>query len=103
MGTLMTGLMAIPSLRLYGITEARQFDQRCPTVALRVSDHAPGELAEMLGERGFFTWHGNFYALNLTEKLGVEKDGGFLRIGLTHYNTDEEVTRLLSALREILS
>jgi selenocysteine lyase/cysteine desulfurase len=40
--------------------------------------------------------------LSLTEKLGVEKDGGFLRIGLAHYNTDEEVSRLLSALREIL-
>jgi len=103
MGTLMAGLMAIPALRLFGITEARQFDQRCPTVALRVSDHTPGELAKMLGERGFFIWHGNFYALNLTEKLGVEKDGGLLRIGLVHYNTDEEVTLLLSAMREILS
>jgi len=103
MGTLMAGLMEIPGLRLYGITEARQFDQRCPTVALRASNHTPGELAEMLGERGFFTWNGNFYALSLTEKLGVEKDGGFLRIGLAHYNTDEEVTRLLSAMREILN
>jgi cysteine desulfurase family protein (TIGR01976 family) len=102
MRALMAGLMLIPSLRVYGITDARQFDRRCPTVALRVFGHAPGELAEMLGERGFFTWNGNFYALSLTEKLGVEKDGGFLRIGLAHYNTDEEVSRLLSALREIL-
>jgi selenocysteine lyase/cysteine desulfurase len=55
-----------------------------------------------LGERGFFTWDGNYYALNLTEHLDVEKSGGFLRIGLVHYNTAEEVDRFLAALREIV-
>ena len=40
-----------------------------------------------------FTWDGNYYAINLTERLGVEKDGGFLRIGFVHYNTEEEVDR----------
>jgi selenocysteine lyase/cysteine desulfurase len=45
---------------------------------------------------------GNYYALNLTERLDVEKDGGFLRIGLAHYNTENEVSRLLSALKEIV-
>jgi len=56
-----------------------------------------------LGERGFFTWDGNYYALNLAERLDVEKDGGFLRIGLVHYNTSEELDRLLLALREIVN
>jgi selenocysteine lyase/cysteine desulfurase len=55
-----------------------------------------------LGDRGFFTWDGNYYALNLTERLDVEKSGGFLRIGLVHYNTAEEVDRLLEALKEIV-
>jgi selenocysteine lyase/cysteine desulfurase len=54
-----------------------------------------------LGRRGFFTWDGNYYALNLTEHLDLERDGGFLRIGLAHYNTLEEVDRFLAALREI--
>ena len=54
-----------------------------------------------MGDRGFFTWDGNYYALNLSERLDVEKDGGFLRIGLAHYNTAEEVQRFLTALREI--
>jgi selenocysteine lyase/cysteine desulfurase len=53
-----------------------------------------------LGEEGIFTWNGNFYALGLTEKLGVESSGGFLRIGLVHYNTVEEIHRLLKALSE---
>ena len=42
-----------------------------------------------------------YYAINVTERLDVEKDGGFLRIGLFHYNTVEEVDRLLAAMKEI--
>ncbi len=79
-----------------------RFSERCPTIALRAQGHTPLELATRLGDQGFFTWDGNYYALNLTEQLDVEKDGGFLRIGLFHYNTVEEVDRLLAALREIL-
>jgi cysteine desulfurase family protein (TIGR01976 family) len=100
---LITGLLAIPGLRLYGISDPQQFHRRCPTVAVRVKGHTPLELATKLGERGFFTWDGNYYALNLTERLDVEKDGGLLRIGLVHYNTMEEVERLLAALRDIVS
>ena len=55
----------------------------------------------MLFRSGFLTWDGNYYALNLTEQLDVERSGGFLRIGLVHYNTLEEVERLLAALHEI--
>ena len=100
---LIRGLAAIPRLKIYGITDPRRFDQRCPTIAVRIAGHTPLELATALGERGFFTWDGNYYALNLTERLDVEKDGGFLRIGLVHYNTSEEVDRLINALREIVN
>ena len=100
---LIRGLAAIPRLKIYGITDPRRFDQRCPTIAVRIAGHTPLELATALGERGFFTWDGNYYALNLTERLDVEKDGGFLRIGLVHYNTSEEVDRLISTLREIVN
>jgi selenocysteine lyase/cysteine desulfurase len=65
--------------------------------------NTPLALATKLGDRGFFTWDGNYYALNLTERLDVEKTGGFLRIGVVHYNTIEEVDRLLGALREIVA
>jgi cysteine desulfurase family protein (TIGR01976 family) len=98
---LIAGLKQIPGLKLYGISDPRRFDARCPTVAIRIAGHPPLELATELGQRGFFTWDGNYYALNLTEHLGVEKDGGFLRIGLAHYNTSDEVDRLLRALAEI--
>ncbi len=95
---LVRGLLEIRGLKFYGIRDFGQFDRRCPTVAIRIAGHTPLELATKLGERGFFTWDGNYYALNLSERLDVEKDGGFLRIGLVHYNTAEEVDRLLAAL-----
>ena len=101
MERMIAGLLAIPGLKLYGISDPRRFDRRCATFAVRIEGHTPLELATKLGDRGFFTWDGNYYALNLTEQLGVERSGGFLRIGLVHYNTPDEVERLLAALREI--
>lgn len=94
------GLLEIPGLRFYGIADPSRFHDRVPTVGVRLADRTPLECAKFLGERGVFTWDGNYYALNLTERLGVEKDGGLLRIGLVHYNTAEEVDRLVAALHE---
>jgi cysteine desulfurase family protein (TIGR01976 family) len=106
MSRLMARLSEITQLKIYGITDPSCFAWRCPTLAVRVvnqtGDQTPLALATKLGDRGFFTWDGNYYALNLTERLDVEKSGGFLRIGLVHYNTAEEVDRLLAALREIV-
>ena len=102
MDRLIPGLVEIPGLTLYGIRDSRRFDERCPTVAARIAGHTPLALATRLGERGIFTWDGNYYALNLTERLGIEADGGFLRIGPVHYNTLEEIERLLGELRKIV-
>jgi cysteine desulfurase family protein (TIGR01976 family) len=99
---LISGLLKIPGLKLYGMSDPARFADRCPTVAVRIANHTPLALATELGRRGFFTWDGNYYALNLTEHFDVEKDGGFLRIGLAHYNTAAEVDRFLAALREIV-
>jgi selenocysteine lyase/cysteine desulfurase len=93
-------LVAIPGLRFFGITDPKRFGERCSTVSVRLANHTPTEVATFLGERGIFTWDGNYYALNLTERLGVEQSGGLLRIGLVHYNTMQEVERLLEGLRE---
>jgi cysteine desulfurase family protein (TIGR01976 family) len=98
---LIAGLLAIPGLTFYGIRDPAHFDRRVPTVAIRISGRTPRELAEFLAVRGIFTWDGNYYALNLTERLGVESSGGMLRIGLVHYNTAEEVDRLLHALNTL--
>ena len=100
---LIEGLETIPSVHIYGITDPKRFKERCSTLSLRIGDHSPKRIAEFLAEQGIFTWDGNYYALNLTERLQVEQKGGMLRIGLVHYNTLEEVERLLSALREFVS
>ncbi|MGB9433337.1 MAG: cysteine desulfurase-like protein [Candidatus Acidiferrum sp.] len=97
---LIEGLQSISGVRIYGITDPSRFEERCSTLSLRIGNHHPTTIAAFLGERGIFTWDGNYYALNLTERLGVESQGGMLRIGLVHYNTLDEVERLLTALRE---
>lgn len=97
---LIEGLQPILGAHIYGITDPQRFEERCSTLSLRIGNHNPTTIAAFLGERGIFTWDGNYYALNLTERLGVESQGGLLRIGLVHYNTLEEVERLLAALRE---
>jgi cysteine desulfurase family protein (TIGR01976 family) len=97
---LIAGLLPIPGLQLFGISDPQRFAERCSTVSFRLRKGTPTDAAMFLGERGIFTWDGNFYALNLTERLGVEKSGGVLRVGLVHYNTAEEVDRLLTALKE---
>ena len=97
---LIAGLSAIPGLQFFGISDPVRFGERCSTISFRLPKGTPTDAATFLGERGIFTWDGNFYALNLTERLGVEKLGGVLRVGLVHYNTAEEVARLLLALKE---
>jgi selenocysteine lyase/cysteine desulfurase len=97
---LIAGLQTIPEMRIFGITDRERFDERCSTLSFRMGNHNPTAIATFLGDRGIFTWDGNFYALNLSERLGVEQHGGVLRVGLVHYNTIEEVDRLLAALRE---
>ena len=100
---MIAGLQAIPGIRIFGITDENRFDERCATLSFRLGGHHPTKIAAFLGERGIFTWDGNFYALNLSERLGVEQHGGVLRVGLVHYNTAEEVDRLLAALREFVA
>lgn len=98
---LIAGLLKIPGLTLYGITDPARFAWRTPTVSIRLAGKSPYSVAKALGDRGIFTWHGNFYAPGIAEKLNVEAEGGFLRIGLLAYNTREEIEQVLQALQEI--
>src|SRR5271165_1073716 len=98
---LISGLLAIPGLTFYGIKDPAKLNERTPTVAIRMANRSPRDLAVYLGEQGIFTWDGNYYAIDLAERLGVQQSGGMLRIGLAHYNTAEEVERLLEALRKL--
>jgi cysteine desulfurase family protein (TIGR01976 family) len=101
MERLIPGLLDVPGLRLYGIREPRRFGERVPTAAIRIEGRRPRALAAALGERGIFVWDGNYYALSLSERLGLEALGGTVRLGLVHYNTPAEVDRTLAALRDL--
>jgi cysteine desulfurase family protein (TIGR01976 family) len=71
---------------------------RVPTFAFSVDGIPAAEAAARLGERGFAVWHGNYYALEVMKRLGLEDGGGAVRVGFVHYNTGEEVDRLLDEL-----
>ena len=93
-------LAAIPGLTLHGISDPARVAERTPTFAVTHARRSPAEMARFLAGRGIFTWSGHFYAIALTEALGLEPDG-VLRAGLLHYNTAEEVERLGVALAEM--
>jgi cysteine desulfurase family protein (TIGR01976 family) len=86
------------TIRLHGLPG---MDGRVPTFAFSVQGLAAAEAAARLGERGFAVWHGNYYALEVMKRLGLEDDGGAVRVGFVHYHTPDEVDRLLAELARL--
>jgi cysteine desulfurase family protein (TIGR01976 family) len=97
---LLAALAELPSVCVWGISDPARQAQRVPTVSITHGKLSPTALAEYLGSRGIFAWHGNFYALQVTESLGLEPSG-LVRLGLLHYNTPAEVERLAAVLRQL--
>jgi len=90
-----------PQLKLWGIRETQRLDERVPTFSFTHPSQTPQEIARRLGEMGIFVWPGNHYALPFTEAAGLEPEGT-LRIGLLHYNSQDEIDRLVDALHLVL-
>src|SRR5436190_10684240 len=78
---------------LYGLAT---MEGRVPTFAFTVEGQSPRQVAERLGQRGIAVWDGNYYALEIMRRLGL--DDGTVRVGIVHYNTAAEVDRLLAEL-----
>jgi cysteine desulfurase family protein (TIGR01976 family) len=97
---LLTLLGGIRGLKVYGLAAPTQVDRRVPTVALTMPNHSPRDLAGRLASAGICAWDGNYYALELMERLGLEATGGALRLGLAHYNTTAEIDRCVQVLSE---
>ncbi len=91
----LTGLADIPGVRLYGVEGV---EGRTPTFAVDVAGTPPADVARALAQMGIFVWDGDYYAYEVMRRLGVAPDG-LVRIGFAHYNTVEEVDRVLEALR----
>ena len=98
---LLARLKAIPEVIIYGQDDAADVSQRVPTVAINIQGKHPQQVAEGLAERDIYVWSGNYYALAVTERLGVEDSGGMVRIGAAQYNTLDEIEKLGVAIEQI--
>ena len=93
-------LSKIPAVKIWGITDPGAVGDRVPTFSFTHASHPPTKIAKYLGENGIFCWHGNYYALPLTEALGLEPEG-MVRVGALHYNTTSEVEQLVACLHQL--
>jgi cysteine desulfurase family protein (TIGR01976 family) len=98
---LLENLLEVPGLTLYGIADEQRLNERVPTFSFTLKGWTPAEVAEKMGDQQINLWDGNFYALAVTERLGLEEHGGLVRVGATHYNTAAEIRRFGEALQNI--
>jgi cysteine desulfurase family protein (TIGR01976 family) len=94
-------LQETPGVTVYGLTDVNRMEERVPTYAFNLKGFTPRQVAQELGRQDIFVWNGNYYALSVTESLGVEDSGGMVRVGPVHYNTIEEIERFGEVLGKI--
>ena len=98
---MLDGLAEVPGMTLYGISDPARAGERTPTFTFTLPGITPRQVCEQLAERGILGWDGNYYALGIMDRLGLEGHGGATRLGFLRYTTEEEVDRTLEALTEI--
>jgi selenocysteine lyase/cysteine desulfurase len=101
--SLLSILNGIPGLTVHGLSDLRRLEERVPTVSFTLQGWSPRHIAAELDKSGLYVWDGNYYALAVTERLGLEGSGGMLRVGPVHYNTLDEIARFGEAMRRIAS
>ena len=99
---LIGGLKQLPGVRIHGITDSDAMHRRVPTVALTVDGVDPGLISKELAARNIFVWYGDYYAVEVAKQIGIYDQGGAVRIGPVHYNSEAEVDAVLNALEDIL-
>jgi selenocysteine lyase/cysteine desulfurase len=92
------GLVRMPRVRLWGLSDPARVGERTPTFAIRVGEQHPAETAEKLGRRGVLVWDGHYSAITVMERLGLLDSGGAVRVGFCHYHSIEDVDRVLDEL-----
>jgi selenocysteine lyase/cysteine desulfurase len=95
--TLLEGLSSLPSVRVLPAPA-----QRCPTVSFLVGDALPAQTALALGDQGVCVFAGDYYAWEYFEAMGLHPRGGAVRASVYHYNTAEEVERLLDGVKSLV-
>ncbi len=97
---LIKGLQSLPGVTIAGITDPARLHERVPTVAFVMEGYTPREIAQYLADHHIYVWSGNYYAQEIMERLG-RGEHGMVRVGPVHYNTVEEIDRLLGALASL--
>ncbi len=90
-----------PGVTVYGPSDMRRLEERVPTFSFTLQGRHPRWVARMLDKSDIYVWDGNYYALAVTERLGLEEGGGMVRVGPVHYNTVEEIHKFGEALGRI--
>ncbi|HVO39603.1 MAG TPA: cysteine desulfurase-like protein [Spirochaetia bacterium] len=98
---MLDGLTSVGGLKIHGITDPARFSQRAPTFAFTMDGLHPKRICERLDQAGICASDGNYYALEVTTRLGLEASGGMVRTGAVHYNTVEEIEKLVDVLGAI--
>jgi cysteine desulfurase family protein (TIGR01976 family) len=98
---LISELKSVAGVEIVGITDPNRLTERVPTVVITKQGYTPRQIAEHLAKQGIYVWDGDYYAVEIMERLGKAETGGMVRIGLAHYNTREEVDRLIGALHAL--
>ncbi|MGA2639634.1 MAG: cysteine desulfurase-like protein [Spirochaetia bacterium] len=95
------GLTSVKGLCIRGIVDASRMKSRVPTFSFTMQGRHPRKICQALDAAGISAWDGNYYAPEVTRRLGLEGSGGMVRVGAVHYNTLAEVQRLVDALDAI--
>jgi selenocysteine lyase/cysteine desulfurase len=93
----LAGIGAMERVTLFG---RRTPVGRTSTFAVDVGGVSPATVADSLGANGCFVWSGDYYAYEVMHRLGKAPQG-LVRIGFVHYNTEEEVDRVLGEISEL--
>ena len=95
------GLQTVKGLCIRGVVGSARMRSRVPTFSFTLDGHDPKKVCQALDNEGIFAWHGNYYAPEVTRRLGLEESGGMVRVGAVHYNSPSEIERLVDVLGRI--
>lgn len=98
---LIDGIQAIGGYTIQGITDKSIAHKRAPTIAITHARHSPQDIEQAMTKANIFSWAGHSYAIEPLGQLGLLERGGILRLGIAHYNTQQEIDTTLNSLRAL--
>lgn len=98
---LIDGLKRITGVNVLGITNSDHLEFRVPTISFTLERHHPRTVVDKLATNNIFVWDGHHYAIEIVAQLGLAESGGMVRVGAVHYNTIDELDKLLEIVAKL--